>query len=113
MQPVGRDATVAVVRCGGYGRDEVDAAVSRAIDLIGGMGRFVAPKELVLLKPNLLQGQEPERCVTTHPAVVAAVARLLVGTGVRLSSATARGRDRLQRGEPAAGIRAGRVCNGG
>ena len=84
MQPVWRDATVAVVRCGGYGRDEVDAAVSRAIDLIGGMGRFVAPKELVLLKPNLLQGQEPERCVTTHPAVVAAVARLLVGHGCQV-----------------------------
>ncbi|MCK9277208.1 MAG: Thylakoid associated protein, partial [Methanoculleus sp.] len=71
MQPAGRDATVAVVRCDGYGRDEIDTAVRRAVDLLGGTGRFVSPGQRILLKPNLLQGQEPERCVTTHPAVVA------------------------------------------
>ena len=80
----GRDPTVAVVRCDDYTPETVDAAVRRAIDLIGGIGRFVAPGERVLLKPNLLQGQEPERCVTTHPAVVAAVARLLVEHGCRV-----------------------------
>ncbi|WP_292489317.1 DUF362 domain-containing protein [Methanoculleus sp. 10] len=84
MQPPRRDATVAVVRCDSYVPDEVDAAVRRAIGLVGGIGRFVAPKERVLLKPNLLQGQAPERCVTTHPAVVAAVARLLVEHGCRI-----------------------------
>ncbi|WP_292518869.1 DUF362 domain-containing protein [Methanoculleus sp.] len=84
MQPVERDATVAVVRCDDYGRDEVDAAVRRAIGLLGGIERFAAPGEKVLLKPNLLQGQEPERCVTTHPAVVAAVARLLTEHGCRV-----------------------------
>lgn len=80
----GRDATVAVVRCDDYTPETVDAAVRRAIDLIGGIGRFVTPEEGVFLKPNLLQGQEPERCVTTHPAVVAAVARLLVEHGCRV-----------------------------
>ena len=84
MRPGGRDATVAVARCDGYAPDEVDAAVRRAIDLIGGMERFVAPGAKVLLKPNLLQGQAPERCVTTHPAVVAAVARLLAERGCRV-----------------------------
>jgi len=83
-QPGGRDPTVAVVRCDDYVPGEVDAAVRRAIDLIGGMGRFVAPGQRVLLKPNLLQGQEPEKCVTTHPAVVAAVARLLAEHGCRV-----------------------------
>ena len=84
MRTVGRDATVAVVRCDDYTPETVDAAVRRAIDLIGGIGRFVAPGESILLKPNLLQGQEPERCVTTHPTVVAAVARLLVEHGCRV-----------------------------
>ena len=83
-EPAGRDATVAVVRCDEYIPDEVDAAVRRAIDLVGGIGRFADPEESVLLKPNLLQGQEPERCVTTHPAVVAAVARILVEHGCRV-----------------------------
>jgi len=83
-QPAGRDATVAVVRCEDYSPGEVDDAVRRAIDLLGCMGRFVAPGERILLKPNLLQGQDPERSVTTHPAVVAAVARLLVEHGCRV-----------------------------
>lgn len=84
MQPDGRDATVAVAGCDDYSRNEVDVAVRRAVDLLGGIGRFVSPGETVLLKPNLLQGQEPERCVTTHPAVVAAVARLLIEHGCRV-----------------------------
>ncbi len=84
MQPVGRNTTVAVVRCDDYVPEAADAAVRRAVDLAGGIGRFVSPGERVLLKPNLLQGQEPERCVTTHPAVVAAVARLLVEHGCRV-----------------------------
>ena len=80
----GRDATVAIVRCDDYTPETVDAAVRRAIDLIGGIERLVTPEEGILLKPNLLQGQEPEKCVTTHPAVVAAVARLLVEHGCRV-----------------------------
>lgn len=84
MLPAARDATVAVARCDDYAPAEVDAAVRRAIDLAGGIGRFVAPGQQVLLKPNLLQGQEPERCVTTHPAVVAAVARVLAEHGCRV-----------------------------
>ncbi|NLB01152.1 MAG: DUF362 domain-containing protein [Methanomicrobiales archaeon] len=84
MQPAGQDAVVAVVRCDDYTPDRVDAAVRRAIDLLGGIGRFVTPGESVLLKPNLLQGQDPERCVTTHPTVVAAVARILVEHGCRV-----------------------------
>ncbi len=84
MQAAGRDATVAIARCDGYASDDVDRAVRRAVDIVGGMERFVAPGAKVLLKPNLLQGQEPERCVTTHPAVVAAVARLLAEHGCRV-----------------------------
>jgi uncharacterized protein (DUF362 family) len=84
LQPSGRDTRVAVVRCEGYSRSEVDAAVRRAIDLFGGIGRFVSPGEKILLKPNLLHGLEPDRCVTTHPAVVAAIARLLMEHGCRV-----------------------------
>lgn len=84
MPPAGRDATVAVARCDDYTPEKVDAAVRRAIELIGGIGRFVAQNESVLLKPNVLQGQEPEKCVTTHPAVVAAVARILTEHGCRV-----------------------------
>ncbi|WP_305066751.1 hypothetical protein [Methanoculleus sp.] len=70
---------VAIVRCDDYRRERVSAAVRSAVDLIGGIDRFVAPGDTVLLKPkpNLLQGSEPDACVTTHPEVVYAVADLI------------------------------------
>lgn len=40
--------------------------------------------DTVLLKPNLLGGYAPEKGVTTHPVIVAAVAGLLADAGVSL-----------------------------
>ena len=40
--------------------------------------------ERILLKPNVLWGTDPERCVVTHPSVFKAVALLLQGHGVIL-----------------------------
>ncbi len=71
------EKVVAVVRCDTYERDEVFAAVKKAIDLCGGIGAFVTPGQAILVKPNLLQGLAPDRCVTTHPEVVRTVVRLL------------------------------------
>ena len=69
--------TVALVRCDDYEREKVYLAVKRSIGLIGGPGAFLSPGQKVFLKFNLLQGSAPDTCVTTHPAVVYAVARLL------------------------------------
>ena len=76
--------TVAVVGCGSYGREEVLSAVGRAISLLGGLERFVSQGQRVLVKPNLLQGAAPAKCVTTHPEVVYAVARLLRDFGCKV-----------------------------
>ena len=70
-------STVALVPAGTYEQAEVDEAVRRGIELLGGTGQFVKPEEKILLKPNLLTGAAPEKAVTTHPAVFSAVARLL------------------------------------
>jgi len=43
--------------------------------LIGGLDKFVKPGMRVLLKPNLISAKVPERAITTHPELVAAVAR--------------------------------------
>jgi uncharacterized protein (DUF362 family) len=75
---------VAIVGCGGYAREEVLSAVGRAIDLLGGLTRFVKKGQKVLVKPNLLQGAAPEKCVTTHPAVVYAVAKHLRDFGCQV-----------------------------
>ena len=50
------------------------AALREVLAPLGGMAAFVRPGERIALKPNLLLGAAPEQAITTHPAVVAAVA---------------------------------------
>ena len=78
-------AKVAVIRCESYEYDEVKAAVERGIKLIGGAESFVKPGERILLKPNLLSTDSPERCVTTHPSVFKAVGEIFKNEGVLLT----------------------------
>ncbi len=60
---------VAISRC-----DYTDIDLDSLLAPLGGMRRFVKRGERVLLKVNLLSASEPSSGVTTHPAVVAAVA---------------------------------------
>ncbi len=72
---------VALVPVDTYEQEAVDAAVRTGLDLLGGIGAFVKPEEKILLKPNLLSGALPQKAITTHPAVFAAVAKLLREAG--------------------------------
>ena len=74
---------VSIKRCGSYDPGEVYSAVKGAVDLLGGIGRFVKPGERILIKPNLLAGKPPEKAVTTHPAMVKAMIRLVRDAGAR------------------------------
>ena len=76
---------VALIRCTSYDTKKVYDAVKRAVDLVGGIERFVKPGMKVLLKPNLLSARFPEDAVDTHPEVVRAVARLVKAAGCRPS----------------------------
>ena len=73
--------TVSLIQCNSYTREEVDAAVRRAVDLLGGMSRFVRPGERILIKPNLLSAKEPSRAITTHPEIVRPVIRMVKEAG--------------------------------
>jgi uncharacterized protein (DUF362 family)/NAD-dependent dihydropyrimidine dehydrogenase PreA subunit len=76
---------VVIISCGSYDDTEVLAAVERGVSLLGGAKKYVQPKEKILLKPNWLTGDPPEKCVTTHPAVFRAVARMFQNAGAILS----------------------------
>jgi len=73
--------TASLVACADYDAQAVYTAVKRSVDLLGGMQEFIQPGSRVLLKPNLVRSMAPERAATTHPAVVAAVARLVNEAG--------------------------------
>ncbi|MBI5179064.1 MAG: DUF362 domain-containing protein [Nitrospinae bacterium] len=72
---------VSLQRCGDYSSENVMQAVRAALEPFGGMGAIVKPGETVLLKPNMLAPAAPEKAVTTHPAVVKAVAQLVMESG--------------------------------
>lgn len=74
-------AEVALVRCKTYRSPELETAVKKAVDLLGGMSTLVKRGDRVLLKPNLLSAREPEKRITTDPAVVSAVARMVLDAG--------------------------------
>ena len=76
---------VALVHCQNYDPEQVDAAVLKGLELIGGAARFAAASEKILLKPNILEGQGPDACISPHPQVFKAVACELLKTGAMLS----------------------------
>ncbi len=75
---------VALVRCNSYLQEEVHQAVAKGLELLGGAAHFVKADERLVLKVNLLAGDVPEKCVTTHPAVFRAVAEQFLSAGAHL-----------------------------
>lgn len=78
-------SVVALVRCNSYDPDETAVAVERGINLLGGVSQFVGNgKNRLLLKPNVLWGVDPQNCVTTHPSIFRAVAKVFQAVGADL-----------------------------
>ena len=63
--------------------DSPAAIVTRAIDGMGGMSRFVARGETVVIKPNIAWDRLPEQAATTNPEIVAELVRLCRTAGAR------------------------------
>lgn len=61
---------------------KIDAAVERAIDLLGGIREVTRGKERILIKPNLVS---PSPRATTKPEVVRTLARLMQGAHKEVS----------------------------
>ena len=76
---------VAVVRCETYQKETVQKAVEKGLNLLGGAQLFAKADEKILIKPNLLIGDLPEKHISPHPAVFEAVLRCFQETGATLS----------------------------
>lgn len=73
---------VSILRCGDYEEERVFETVKDAVRLAAGdISGVVSPGERILIKPNLLAGKPASAAVTTHPAVVRAVIRLVRDAG--------------------------------
>lgn len=72
---------VVVVNAESYSPDEIWRAFKALMAELGGLEKFIAPGERILVKPNLLEGLSPDRAVTTHPEVLRAVIRAIKNAG--------------------------------
>jgi uncharacterized protein (DUF362 family) len=54
---------------------EPRALVQRALEDLGGIGRFVSRQDVVVLKPNIAWDRTPEQAANTNPEIVAEVVR--------------------------------------
>ncbi|MCK4305722.1 MAG: DUF362 domain-containing protein [Candidatus Eisenbacteria sp.] len=64
-------------------KDAPKAAVHRAIQALGGIGRFVQPGQVVVVKPNASFETPPDWGATTHPEVIAGVLEACFEAGAR------------------------------
>jgi uncharacterized protein (DUF362 family) len=58
-------------------------AARQALAALGGMARFVAPNQVVAIKPNASFASPPEWGATTHPGVLCAVIEECLAAGAR------------------------------
>ena len=58
---------VAVLYCDTYEEEAVYQKLRRGLELLGGLERFVSPREKILLKPNLVRRAENDRG-SGHPS---------------------------------------------
>lgn len=77
----GGPSDFAVVRAAA--RAQADAMVAQAVNALGGMRRFVARNDVVVVKPNIGWDRTALQAANTNPAVVAAVVRLALEAGAR------------------------------
>ena len=78
-------ARVVIIRCDTYADDQVLTAIQKGFDMLGGVSVFAKPGERIVMKPNILIGTDPDKGVTTHPAVFRAVGKLLRDAGASVS----------------------------
>jgi len=74
-------AKVSVVRTLSYGKGEVASGLVDVLRPFGGMEAFVSKGDVVLVKPNFLTARTPDKCVSPHPQVIAAVAEAAARAG--------------------------------
>lgn len=80
-----KTSKVVLIRCEGYDYSNVLQAVEKGLSLLGGASVFAKKNENIVLKPNMLAGDLPEKCTTTHPSVLKAIGNVFLKTGALIS----------------------------
>ncbi len=74
---------VSVVKCDEYKADGARAALTEAIDAVGGLG-WVEKGMKIVIKANLVSFMAPEKAATTHPVLLVALVEMLRERGAEV-----------------------------
>ncbi len=99
-----KTSKVVLVRCEDYQPEHVQNAVNRGMELLGGVEQFASKNEKILLKPNMLSGESPDKNIGPHPEVFRAVARVFKSMGAHLSYGDSPGFGRPEANAKRAGL---------
>ncbi len=77
------DSPVVMTPCADYGDSTVKAALEAVLAPIGGLD-WVTEGMTVGIKTNLVSAMKPEKCATTHPALLCALTEMLRSRGARV-----------------------------
>ncbi len=100
---------VSLTACPDYDESRVFEAVNKAVELVGGIKKFVKPGQKVLIKPNMMGGHPPEAGITTHPMVLKAMIRLVINAGGKPAVGDSPGYDDPRKAFVACGFK--QVCD--
>jgi uncharacterized protein (DUF362 family) len=64
--------------------DDPAVITRKAIELLGGIGRFVKKGDVVVVKPNIGWDRKPEYAANTNPAVVGTIVRMCNDAGAKV-----------------------------
>ncbi len=77
-----KEYPVALARCASYGEEEIRLCLERMFASLD-LPETLFEGKRICLKPNLVMAKKPELGATTHPAVLAGLARLLLERGAK------------------------------
>lgn len=80
---------VSIVRCEDYA--DAKKAVYAALELLGGIGKFIKKGGRVVIKPNLVSRKKPSEAATVNPAIVRAVIEAAKSRGASVTIAESPG----------------------
>jgi uncharacterized protein (DUF362 family)/NAD-dependent dihydropyrimidine dehydrogenase PreA subunit len=69
---------VSIVKCDSYEKDVIKPALDKCLENLNGFEDIIKQDLKILLKPNLLSPNEPEKAITTHPLFLEAIINKII-----------------------------------
>ncbi len=79
------ESTVYIYKCENYDISKIYKLIEKSVNDLGGTNKLFNKGNRILLKPNLLAPETPEKATTTHPAVFEAAARFFIDSGFQIT----------------------------